>query len=131
MTITVDTAVLDTAGSDTVAAMTAFTRAVSTALGALGGPGMTGTDPAGLVVGQAYDDAAQGAVEGVVDIANGCACIGDLLRTSAYNYAIANHYSAIKPGGVHPPNQLPPNRIRRTCRPKARAVCPAPRSAGD
>lgn len=102
MTITVDTAVLDTAGSDTIAAMTAFSHAVSTALGALGGPGMTGTDPAGLVVGQAYDEAAQGAVEAIVDVANGCARIGDLLRTSAFNYAIANHYSAIKPGGGPP-----------------------------
>ncbi|PJE07628.1 MAG: NAD(+)--arginine ADP-ribosyltransferase [Mycobacterium sp.] len=102
MTITVDTAVLDAAGSDTIAAMTVFSHAVSTALGALGGPGMTGTDPAGLVVGQAYDEAAQGAVEAIVDVANGCARIGDLLRTSAYNYAIANHYSAIKPGGGPP-----------------------------
>lgn len=102
MTITVDTAVLDAAGSDTVTAMTTFTRAVSTALGALGGPGMTGTDPAGLLVGQAYDDAAQAAVEAVVDVANGSARIGDLLRTSAYNYTIANHYSAIRPGGGPP-----------------------------
>jgi hypothetical protein len=103
MTITVDTAVLDTAGADIISAFSTFINAVGAALGALGSSGaMTGTDPAGLVVGESYDSAAQGALETIVDTANGCARIGDLLRMSAYNYAIANHYSAIKPGGGPP-----------------------------
>lgn len=103
MTITVDTAVLDTAGTDVITAFNTFTAAVNAALAALGSTGgMTGTDPAGLIVGKVYDSVAQGAVEGVLDAANGCARIGDLLRTSAFNYVIANHYAAIRPGGGPP-----------------------------
>ncbi|OBF87923.1 hypothetical protein A5791_18515 [Mycobacterium sp. 852002-51163_SCH5372311] len=103
MTITVDTAVLDGAGSDVIGAFNTFTATVGAALAGLGGTGgMTGTDPAGLVVGESYDNAAQGGLEALVDAANGCARIGDLLKMSAFNYAIANHYSAIKPGGGPP-----------------------------
>lgn len=73
------------------------------ALGALGGTGgMTGTDPAGLVVGEHYDNAASSTVVAVVDTINGASRIGDLLKMSAYNYAIANHYSAIKRSGGPP-----------------------------
>ncbi|WP_136628988.1 hypothetical protein [Mycobacteroides salmoniphilum] len=64
--------------------------------------GMNGTDPAGLVVGEKYDDAASAVVVALVDTGNGTSRIGDLLKMSAYNYAIANHYSAIKPGGGPP-----------------------------
>jgi hypothetical protein len=70
MTITVDTAVLDGAGSDVIEAFNTFTAAVGAALAGLGGTGgMTGTDPAGLVVGESYDNAAQGGLEALVDYA--------------------------------------------------------------
>lgn len=84
-TITVEPAVLDTAGTATITAFTTTVDAALTALGSSGG--MTGTDPAGLVVGESYDDAAADALEATVDAVNGCARIGDLLRMSAENYA--------------------------------------------
>lgn len=102
-TITVDTAALDGAGADTISAQASFVAAVRTAFGSLGSSGgMTGTDPAGLVVGRQYDDAASSATIAIVDAVNGVARIGDMLKTSAYNYAVANHYSAIKPDGGPP-----------------------------
>jgi hypothetical protein len=102
-TITVDTGVLDGAGDSTIGAAATFIKAVQAALGALGGAGgMTGTDPAGLVVGEHYDNAASSTVVAIVDSTNGTSRIGDLLKMSAYNYAIANHYSAIKPSGGPP-----------------------------
>lgn len=97
--IAVDPAVLDTAGATTLAATQSAISAVQSALATLGGTGgMTGTDPAGLVVGQNYDDAASGAVVAAVDTINGVSRIGDLLKMSAYNYAIAEHRSSISPG---------------------------------
>jgi len=102
-TITVDTGVLDGAGDSTIGAAATFIKAVQAALGALGGTGgMTGTDPAGMVVGEHYDNAASSTVVAIVDSTNGTSRIGDLLKMSAYNYAIANHYSAIKPSGGPP-----------------------------
>ncbi|MEU9806599.1 hypothetical protein [Mycobacterium sp. NPDC050853] len=101
--VTVDPAVLDAAGDGTVTASTTFTAAVQNGLNALSASGgMTGNDPAGLVVGEKYDDAASSVVVALVDTGNGTSRIGDLLKMSAYNYAIANHYSAIKPGGGPP-----------------------------
>jgi hypothetical protein len=106
--ITVDTAVLDGAGDATIKAGSTFVSAVQAAMGTLGGSGgMTGTDPAGEVVGQHYDDAASSAVEALVDTVNGVSRIGDLLKMSAYNYATANHYSAIKPSGGPPTKPTP------------------------
>ncbi|AYM43534.1 hypothetical protein [Mycobacteroides chelonae] len=101
--VTVDPAVLDAAGGATISASSTFTTAVQNALNALSASGgMTGTDPAGLVVGEKYDDAASAVVVALVDTGNGTSRIGDLLKMSAYNYAIANHYSSIKPGGGPP-----------------------------
>ncbi|MGC5248136.1 hypothetical protein ACPXB3_14575 [Gordonia sp. DT219] len=118
--VTVDPAVLDAAGTATIAASRAFGSALHGELNALSASvGMTGTDPAGVVVGEKYDDAASAVVVSSVDTINGVSRVGDLLRTSAYNYATANHYSSITPNGGPPTKPTPTRPISAHLPPKA------------
>lgn len=67
--------------------------ALTTALA--GSAGMAGDDPVGAALGRAYDGAAAKVIEAMTSTRNGLCSIGDGVRMSAHNYALAEAMSDV------------------------------------
>nr|WP_231973894.1 glycohydrolase toxin TNT-related protein [Mycobacterium sp. E1319] len=79
-----------------VAAGVTMGSAITDLVAALSGSkGMAGDDPVGASVGRAYDGAAGKVIQAMADARNGLCSIGDGVRVSAHNYAVANASSDV------------------------------------
>ncbi|WP_082959585.1 putative adhesin [Mycobacterium sp. E2462] len=91
-----DPAALDRTGATVVAAGVTMGSAITDLVAALSGSkGMAGDDPVGASVGRAYDGAAGKVIQAMADARNGLCSIGDGVRVSAHNYAVANASSDV------------------------------------
>lgn len=91
-----DPAALDRTGATVVAAGVTMGSAITDLVAALSGSkGMAGDDPVGASVGRAYDGAAAKVIQAMADARNGLCSIGDGVRVSAHNYAVANASSDV------------------------------------
>lgn len=91
-----DPTALDRTGATVLAAGESLGSVISTLTAALGGSaGMAGDDPVGAALGRKYDGAAAKAVEAMTSIRNGLCSIGDGVRMSAHNYALAEALSDV------------------------------------
>jgi hypothetical protein len=91
-----DPAALDGAGATVLAAGVSLGSGISALSAALAGSaGMAGDDPVGAALGRAYDGAAAKLIEAMVSTRNGLCSIGDGVRMSAHNYALAEAMSDV------------------------------------
>jgi len=96
VTLSVDPAALDGAGSALVATGDAVGTATTTLTSALSGCGsMCGNDPVGQEMGNAYDRSADGLIKAFVAARNGITNLGDGVRFSAFNYSMAEAQSDV------------------------------------
>lgn len=91
-----DPTALDRAGATVVATGESLGSVISALTTALAGSaGMAGDDPVGATVGRAYNGAAAKVIEAMTSIRNGLCSIGDGVRMSAHNYAVAEAMSDV------------------------------------
>lgn len=91
-----DPTALDRAGATVLTTGVSLGSVISTLTTALAGTaGMTGDDPVGAALGRAYDGAAAKVIEAMTSTRNGLASIGDGVRMSAHNYALAEAMSDV------------------------------------
>ncbi len=99
MTLSVDPVALDGAGSSLADAGTDIDVTLSALTGALAGCGaMCGSDPVGAAMGDAYDRSADALIAAIVAARNGLVNLGDGVRMSAHNYAMAEAQSDVSSG---------------------------------
>lgn len=101
-----DPTALDRAGATVVATGESLGSVISALTSALAGSsGMAGDDPVGATVGRAYNGAAAKVIEAMTSTRNGLCSIGDGVRMSAHNYAIAEAMSDVtgRAGGLPTP----------------------------
>ncbi|MDM3976047.1 glycohydrolase toxin TNT-related protein [Mycobacterium marseillense] len=91
-----DPTALDRAGATVVATGESLGSVISALTTALAGSaGMAGDDPVGATVGRAYNGAAAKVIEAMTSTRNGLCSIGDGVRMSAHNYAVAEAMSDV------------------------------------
>lgn len=91
-----DPTALDRAGAAVVDTGVSLGSVISILIAALtGGAGMAGDDPAGAAFGHSYDQAAAKLIEAMAGTRNGLCSIGDGVRVSAHNYALAEAVSDV------------------------------------
>ncbi|OBK06690.1 TNT domain-containing protein [Mycobacterium sp. 1245852.3] len=91
-----DPTALDRAGATVVTTGVSLGSVISTLTTALADTaGMAGDDPVGVALGRAYDGAAAKVIEAMTSTRNGLASIGDGVRMSAHNYALAEAMSDV------------------------------------
>ncbi|OBG92281.1 NAD(+)--arginine ADP-ribosyltransferase [Mycobacterium sp. E3251] len=91
-----DPTALDAAGTAVLAAGESLGSVISTLTAALAGSaGMAGDDPVGAALGRSYDGAAAKLLDAMASTRNGLCSIGDGVRVSARNYAIADAQSDV------------------------------------
>ncbi|OSC32369.1 NAD(+)--arginine ADP-ribosyltransferase [Mycobacterium vulneris] len=89
-----DPTALDRAGGTLLATGVSLGSVISALTTALAGSaGMAGDDPIGAALGRAYDGAAANLIEAMTSTRNGLCSIGDGVRMSAHNYALAEAMS--------------------------------------
>lgn len=95
-TLAVDPEALSGAGAAVVSAGEGLGSVVLTLTTALAGcSGMAGDDPAGAAFGRSYNSSTSKLLEAMVVTRNGLCRLGDGVRTSAYNYSVAEAMSNI------------------------------------
>ncbi|UXA07806.1 NAD(+)--arginine ADP-ribosyltransferase Mav [Mycobacterium sp. SMC-2] len=91
-----DPTVLDRAGVTVVDAGESLGSVISVLAAALSGSaGMAGDDPVGAALGHSYDGSAAKLIQAMVYTRNGICSIGDGVRMSAHNYAVAEALSDV------------------------------------
>lgn len=98
-----DPTALDRAGATVLATGVSLGSVISALTTALAGSaGMAGDDPVGAALGRGYDGAAAKVIEAMTGTRNGLCSIGDGVRMSAHNYALAEAMSDIagRAGGL-------------------------------
>lgn len=91
-----DPTALDGAGATVLASGVSLGSVISALTTALAGTaGMAGDDPVGAALGRAYDGAAAKVIEAMTGTRNGLCSIGDGVRMSAHNYALAEGMSDV------------------------------------
>jgi hypothetical protein len=106
--LAVDPEALDGAGAAVVSAGESLGSVISTLTAALSGTaGMAGDDPAGGALGRSYDSSASKLLEAMAVTRNGLCSLGGGVRTSAYNYSVAEAMSNI--AGHGDPLPVPPS----------------------
>lgn len=91
-----DPTALDGAGATVLGTGVSLGSVISTLTTALAGSaGMAGDDPVGAAVGRAYNGAAAKVIDAMTTTRNGLCGIGDGVRMSAHNYALAEAMSDI------------------------------------
>lgn len=91
-----DPTALDRAGATVLATGVSLGSVISALTTALAGSaGMAGDDPVGAALGRAYDGAAAKVIEAMTKTRNGLCSIGDGVRMSAHNYALAEAMSDV------------------------------------
>lgn len=91
-----DPTALDRAGATVLATGVSLGSVISALTTALAGSaGMAGDDPVGAALGRAYDCAAAKVIEAMTKTRNGLCSIGDGVRMSAHNYALAEAMSDV------------------------------------
>ena len=91
-----DPTALDRAGATVVATGVALGSVITTLDAALAGSlGMSGDDPVGAALGRAYDGAAAKLIATMTSTRSGLCSIGDGVRMSAHNYALAEAMSDV------------------------------------
>lgn len=91
-----DPTALDRAGATVLATGESLGSVISVLTAALAGSaGMAGDDPVGAALGRAYDGAAARVIEAMTSTRNGLCSIGDGVRVSAHNYALAEALSDV------------------------------------
>lgn len=91
-----DPTALDRAGATVLATGESLGSVISALTAALAGSaGMAGDDPVGAALGRAYDGAAARVIEAMTSTRNGLCSIGDGVRVSAHNYALAESMSDV------------------------------------
>ncbi|OJZ76301.1 NAD(+)--arginine ADP-ribosyltransferase Mav [Mycobacterium paraffinicum] len=106
-----DPVALDGAGATLLAAGESLGSVISGLVAALAGSaGMAGDDPVGAALGRAYDGAAAKVIDAMTSTRNGLCSIGDGVRVSAHNYALAEALSDVGGGasGLPTPPVTPP-----------------------
>ncbi|OBF04706.1 NAD(+)--arginine ADP-ribosyltransferase [Mycobacterium sp. ACS4054] len=106
-----DPTALDRAGATVLAAGESLGSVISGLTAALAGSaGMAGDDPVGATVGRSYDGAAAKLIDAMTNIRNGLCSIGDGVRVSAHNYALAEALSDVtgRAGGLPTPQVTAP-----------------------
>lgn len=101
-----DPTALDRTGAAVLAAGESLGSVISTLIAALAGSaGMAGDDPVGAAVGRVYDGAAAKVLDAMASTRNGLCSIGDGVRVSAHNYALAEAMSDVsgRAGGLPTP----------------------------
>lgn len=109
--LTCDPTALDRTGATVVAAGVSLGSALSALTRTLtGSAGMAGDDPVGAALGHSYDHAAAKVIEAMADTRNGLCSIGDGVRVSAHNYALAEAMSDVsgRAAGLPTPQQTRP-----------------------
>lgn len=94
--LTCDPTALDRAGATVVAngfSLGSVLSGLTTTLA--GSAGMAGDDPVGAALGHSYDHAAAKLIDAMAGTRNGLCSIGDGMRVSAHNYALAEAISDI------------------------------------
>jgi hypothetical protein len=101
VTLSVDPAAMDGAGSALVATGEAIGTATTSLMSALSGCGrMCGNDPVGEEMSRAYDRSAQALITAFVTARNGITNLGDGVRFSAFNYSTAEAQSDMSGRGA-------------------------------
>ncbi|MEY8018169.1 putative adhesin [Mycobacterium servetii] len=91
-----DATALDRAGATVVDTGVSLGSVISVLTAALaGGAGMAGDDPVGAAFGHSYDQAAAKLIDAMAGARNGLCSIGDGVRVSAHNYALAEAMSDV------------------------------------
>lgn len=91
-----DPTALDGAGATVLATGESLGSVISSLTAALAGTaGMAGNDPVGAALGRAYDNAAANVIVAMASTRNGLCSIGDGVRVSAHNYAVAEALSDV------------------------------------
>ncbi len=91
-----DPTALDRAGATVLATGESLGSVISALTAALAGSsGMAGDDPVGAALGRTYDGAAIKVIEAMTSTRNGLCSIGDGVRVSAHNYALAEALSDV------------------------------------
>lgn len=91
-----DPTALDRAGATVLGAGESLGSVISGLTAALAGSaGMAGDDPVGAALGRAYDGAAAKVIDAMARTRNGLCSIGDGVRVSAHNYALAEALSDV------------------------------------
>lgn len=91
-----DPTALDRAGATVVDTGVSLGSVISAVTAALAGSaGMAGDDPVGAALGHSYDHAAAKVIEAMAGARNGLCSIGDGVRVSAHNYALAEAMSDV------------------------------------
>lgn len=91
-----DPTALNRAGATVLTTGVSLGSVISTLTTALADTaGMAGDDPVGVALGRAYDGAAAKVIEAMTSTRNGLASIGDGVRMSAHNYALAEAMSDV------------------------------------
>ncbi|OBF09638.1 TNT domain-containing protein [Mycobacterium sp. 852002-10029_SCH5224772] len=91
-----DPTALDRAGATVLSTGVSLGSVISTLTTALAGSaGMAGDDPVGAALGRAYNGAAAKVIEAMTSTRNGLCSIGDGVRMSAHNYALAEAMSDV------------------------------------
>ncbi len=101
-----DPTALGRAGATVLATGVSLGSVISALTTALAGTaGMAGDDPVGAALGRAYDGAAAKVIDAMVSTRNGLCSIGDGVRMSAHNYALAEAMSDVagRAGGLPTP----------------------------
>lgn len=101
-----DPTALERAGATVVGTGVSLGSVISSLTAALAGSaGMAGDDPVGGAVGRAYNGAAAKVIEAMTSTRNGLCSIGDGVRMSAHNYALAEAMSDVtgRTGNLAPP----------------------------
>ncbi|WP_297697699.1 ADP-ribosyltransferase [Mycobacterium sp.] len=101
-----DPTALDGAGATLVATSESLGSVITALTTALAGSvGMAGDDPVGAALGRSYDRAAAKVIEALTSTRNGVCSIGDGVRMSAHNYALAEAMSDVtgRAGGLPTP----------------------------
>ncbi|ORV59030.1 NAD(+)--arginine ADP-ribosyltransferase [Mycobacterium europaeum] len=92
-----DPTVLDRAGATVLSAGESLGSVISGLTAELASSaGMAGDDPVGAALGRAYDGAAAKVVDAMASARNGLCSIGDGVRVSAHNYALAEALSDVR-----------------------------------
>ncbi|OBH75229.1 NAD(+)--arginine ADP-ribosyltransferase [Mycobacterium scrofulaceum] len=91
-----DPTALDRAGATVLVTGESLGSVISALTAALAGSaGMAGDDPVGAALGRSYDGAAAKVIEAMASTRNGLCSIGDGVRVSAHNYAVADAQSDV------------------------------------
>ncbi|OBF67755.1 NAD(+)--arginine ADP-ribosyltransferase [Mycobacterium sp. 852002-51971_SCH5477799-a] len=101
-----DPTALDRSGATVLATGVSLGSVISALTTALAGSaGMAGDDPVGAALGRAYNEAAAKVIEAMTSTRNGLCSIGDGVRMSAHNYALAEAMSDVtgRAGGLPTP----------------------------